>query len=87
MAPGKDKGDIILRKRYPVAPKEVDPDYLYDPAVRSDTMVDVLEYFISNQELPKPVIQNEDQAEEYYVIHPLLKHLALLEQKKIRENA
>ena len=77
-----DQGDIFLRKRYSAPNKGLNPDYIYDAAVRADTLVSLIEEYQSIGRLPDGIIQDENEAQEYYIIHPVLKHLALLKQEK-----
>lgn len=82
---GIDTGPVILKRRYP-APEGMDVDYLYDNAIRADAMISVVNALLSEGTLPHA---DEQPAEgwTYYVIHPLLKHLALLSlQPDGREN-
>lgn len=76
-----DQGDILLRKQYRPPKNGINPDYIYDSAIRADTLVSLMESYQSEGKLPDGILQEEDKAREYYVIHPLLKHLALLKQE------
>ena len=71
-----DTGPIIARKRYP-PPPGVDPDYVYDSVIRSDLLIFVLQEYSQHNKfinlLNQPLVGNN-----YYVIHPVLKHIALL---------
>lgn len=73
-----DEGAILCRKTYPMPPSGMDIDYLYDSLIRSDTLLEVLSYLQRNGSLPDGVAQNADSGETYYIIHPVLKHLAIL---------
>ena len=72
-----DTGPIIARKRYPPPPPGVDPDYVYDSVIRSDLLIFVLQEYSQHNKfinlLNQPLVGNN-----YYVIHPVLKHIALL---------
>lgn len=70
-----DTGPVLLRQRYPV-PTGMDVDFLYDNAVRADTMIKVIRDYVANGTLPAGEPQPE-AGTTYYVIHPLLKHAAL----------
>ena len=65
-----DNGPIIARRRYPPPPPGIDIDHLYDGAIRADLLISVL----SESKLQK--INSEGRRRIYYVIHPVLKHLA-----------
>lgn len=73
-----DTGPILARKRYPRPPAGVDIDYLYDPAIRADLLADVLATRQRLGHLPPPEPQRPEDGQTYYVIHPVLKHLAVL---------
>lgn len=73
-----DEGPVVARKRYPAPPPGIDMDYLYEPAMRADLLCDVLEYYYRESKLPEPMVQSDEEAQTYYVIHPLLKHVAIL---------
>lgn len=72
---GIDTGPIILRKSFPL-PSGIDIDCVYDPATRAELLTEVLETKLSSGEFPKASLANEP-GETYFVIHPVLKHLAL----------
>ncbi|MGR3175977.1 MAG: formyltransferase family protein [Candidatus Scalindua sp.] len=73
-----DEGPVILRKKYPPPPVGVDPDYVYDTAIRADLLVNVMVHLGEHNELPDSEEQEEEGGCTYYVIHPVLKHLAFL---------
>ena len=77
--PEVDNGPIITRRHFPAPPKGIDVDYLYDGAIRADTLQLVLKDFIANGVFP--TIPRDGETEIYYVIHPVLKHLALNSRK------
>lgn len=79
-----DKGPIVLRRQYPPPPAEVDIDYFYDAAIRADLMVETLSEWRSSNGFTAKISQESAGAENYYVIHPLLKHLSTM---KIRAAA
>ncbi len=73
---GIDTGPVLAKRHYPPPPPGVDPDYLYDTAIRADLLIAVLrDYRSKGLLLPKA---QETVGNTYYVIHPVLKHLALL---------
>lgn len=70
-----DTGDIIYQKKFP-KPNYQFIDEVYDPYIRSETLIDVLsEQMISNI---KTVKQNPSEGETYFIIHPVLKHISIL---------
>jgi len=77
-----DTGNVIAQKRYK-KPDIADIDNIYDPYIRSDLLVDVMKDYIKKGKL-KSKKQDNKPGETYYIIHPVLKHLAILmcRQKK-----
>lgn len=72
-----DTGPILMRQRYPIPPAGIDVDYLYDNAIRADLLVKTLSKLLYASSSITPYSQDEDSL-PYFIIHPLLKHLALL---------
>ena len=81
MSEGIDQGDILIRRKYPVPQRGIDPDYCYDSAVRATTLVDFIRAFELQNGIYEVITQSVDEGTEYYVIHPLLKHVALLSRE------
>ncbi len=77
--PQIDKGPVIARRRYPAPSKGIDVDHLYDGAIRADTLLHVLKEFIADGAFP--TISRDEELEIYFVIHPVLKHLALISRE------
>lgn len=73
-----DMGTILYRKRYPPPPAGMDCDYLHDAVLRSDLLLSVMAHLARFGALPERLSQNSDEGESYYIIHPVLKHLAIL---------
>ena len=71
-----DVGPVIRTKRYPLPQDGSSIDYQYDPAIRADLLVDVLETYASTGELR--AAEQPAEGETYYIVHPVLKHLAIL---------
>jgi len=71
-----DKGPILYRKEYKIFEKNIDFDYVLDPLIRAKTLI---ECFKNNKNLN--YIKQEDNEENttFYIIHPLLKHLSILQ--------
>jgi len=75
---GIDTGRIIKQKTYPAPPESIDIDTVYDPAIRTDLLIDVLkEYKRLGEEALLGNTQDSTVGQTYYIIHPLLKHLAI----------
>ncbi|MHC4990802.1 MAG: formyltransferase family protein, partial [Planctomycetota bacterium] len=72
-----DTGPIIRRKRYPAPPGGSDVDYAYDSAIRADLLTEVITEWAATGRFDQPVPQSSDDGRTYYIIHPVLKHVAL----------
>jgi len=74
MNEGLDTGPIVYQKNFP-KPDHFFIDEIYDSYIRSETLLDVLE----NNLLEKSItIQNIQEGNTYFIIHPVLKHIAIL---------
>jgi methionyl-tRNA formyltransferase len=72
-----DKGKVIAQKQFK-KPNIKDIDNIIDPYIRSDLLVDVMRNYVSSGSI-KSEPQNKNVGETYFVIHPVLKHLAILD--------
>ena len=80
MNEGIDCGDIIKKKKFKM-PTILDIDNIFDPHMRSELLIEILKDYVNQGEFHvKP--QNHDKGETYFIIHPILKHLAILESEK-----
>jgi len=70
-----DAGDIVFQK-YFKKPNHVFVDEIYDAYIRSETMIEVLQKKL----LEKNKIKKQDPSvgETFFIIHPVLKHIAIL---------
>lgn len=73
-----DVGEIVKRVWFDAPSKEINIDYFYDVAIRAYTLVQVLDEWKVNKTFSNIEKQSMDEGELYYVIHPLLKHLAIM---------
>jgi methionyl-tRNA formyltransferase len=76
-----DAGPILARKEYPPPPAGMDIDLLYDGAIRADLLIEVLKKVGAKGQVDK-TIARDSAGTMYYVIHPVLKHLAILSIKQ-----
>ena len=70
-----DTGNVIFQKKFPK------PDYsfideIYDAHIRSETLLEVLKNNLIQKD--KTTKQNPCEGETFYIIHPVLKHIAIL---------
>ena len=71
-----DSGKIIKSEEFN-PPKGVDFDYVFDPWMRSVTMVNILNDLNFSKEV-KLYENKPKNSEMYYIIHPVLKHISIL---------
>jgi len=82
MAPEIDGAPPLKIKDFPIPEDGRTIDYLYDPCVRAELLLEVIEDFKKKGSFQ----QQEDnlapkEHRTYYIIHPILKHLAILSLK------
>ena len=70
-----DTGDIIHQKHFQ-KPSHQYLDEVYDSYIRSETLIELLK----TKELPFSNLKKQDPSsgETYFIIHPTLKHIAIL---------
>ena len=66
-----DSGEILYQKEFIIKEKNIDFDYILDPLIRANTLVEFLK-----KDLYKKV--QEQEGNTFYITHPILKHLAIL---------
>lgn len=76
--PSIDTGPVLARRRYPRPPADMDVDRLYDSAIRADLLAHVIGIYHETGRLPRAEPQSPEAGRTHFVIHPVLKHLALL---------
>lgn len=80
ISPEIDHGAVIATREFPPPQDYETIDYLYDPLIRSELLVDVLLSY-KNKGSFESREQNEP-SDPYYIIHPVLKHVCILNSKK-----
>lgn len=73
-----DAGPILDVREYPVPPPDTDLDVSFDVAIRSDALIHILDRYRREGHLPPALSYPQGEAELYFVVHPVLKHIALL---------
>jgi methionyl-tRNA formyltransferase len=73
-----DSGPVLLNAQYPRPPKGVDIDHMYDNAVRADLLGRFLAHHLQGAQPLAPPATEGKVERTFYVIHPVLKHLAIL---------
>ncbi|MGB6009488.1 formyltransferase family protein [Castellaniella sp.] len=73
-----DTGGILARRSYPAPDRNIDIDRIYDASIRADTLIRLLRDYATTGSFAPPSPQKQDEGATYFVIHPVLKHLAIL---------
>ena len=72
-----DGGPVIATRAYPAPLDRSTMDDEYDPCIRADLLVQVLKRYQADGGLPA-FPQSETGGETYHIVHPVLKHIAIL---------
>lgn len=72
-----DTGPIIRTRRFPRPDDPESIDLYYDPWIRSELLIEILRDYASSGALPEQQ-QDYEAGETYFVIHPVLKHIAIM---------
>lgn len=72
-----DQGPVVLRRRFPPPADRTSIDLFYDAYIRSQVLIDVLQIYRLTGVLPAE-LQPTEVGRTFFVIHPVLKHLAIL---------
>lgn len=80
-----DEGEIIVQDTFQLPSEKVDIDYIYEPYVRSRVLLKAIDQYLEQGILPARQ-QRQEGEETYFIIHPLLKHIALLGIEKLQRK-
>lgn len=69
-----DTGEILSQKKFK-KPNHQYLDSIFDPHIRSEALIELLQNDLKSKER---VSQDPNEGETYYIIHPVLKHIAIL---------
>ena len=72
-----DTGPVIRSKTYPPPKDRTTIDLYYDPLIRAELLAEVLVEYARTGSMPTEP-QESTTGETYYIIHPVLKHIAIL---------
>jgi methionyl-tRNA formyltransferase len=76
-----DSGPVLLRREFPPPANRQAIDHIYDSGARAKVLVETLKNYMKcggwEFELPANI-----GGETYYIIHPVLKHIAILDKGK-----
>lgn len=72
-----DGGPVLVRRTFPAPPDRARIDHVYDSAARAEVLIETLRRYSCNGtwDFSEP---NNVGGETYFVIHPVLKHVAIL---------
>ena len=71
-----DSGPMLYRKKFPPPKDKTQIDHIYDSAARAKVLVETLSNYKDSGEFQTRY--GLDEGEIYYIIHPVLKHIAIL---------
>jgi methionyl-tRNA formyltransferase len=72
-----DGGPVLLRRKFPPPDDLLAIDHVYDSAARARVLIDTLKAYVTAGEWAFELPENVG-GETYYIIHPLLKHIAVM---------
>jgi methionyl-tRNA formyltransferase len=74
-----DCGPVLLRKKF-LPPKErTEIDHVYDSEIRAKVLIKTLDRYVESGNFDFD-LENNQGGEVFYVIHPVLKHLSILQR-------
>ena len=71
-----DSGPMLQRKNFPPPKDRTQIDHIYDSAARSKVLIETLFKYKNSGKFKCK--KNLEKGETYYIIHPILKHIAIL---------
>lgn len=74
-----DCGPVLLRKKFPAPANRQAIDHIYDAGARTKVLVETLQNYVKRGSWEFELPYNAG-GETYYIIHPVLKHIAILDQ-------
>ena len=77
-----DSGPILMRQKFPAPTDRQGIDHIYDSAARSKVLIDTLNRYVAKGEWEFD-LPNNVGGETYYIIHPVLKHIAILDKENV----
>ena len=77
-----DCGPILLRKKFPPPADRKEIDYKYDAEVRASVLIECIRKYLRKGEWVFEAADNNG-GETFYIIHPVLKHLAIMSDKEL----
>ena len=77
-----DSGHVLIRKKFPPPPNRQEMDHIFDSAARSKVLVDTIQSYLKKGGWDFDKDADRD-GETYYIIHPVLKHIAILAKNDV----
>ena len=75
-----DNGPVVRRREFEPPADRQTIDLTYDPWIRAQVIVDVLREYADSGRMPSAP-PDKSAGETYFIIHPVLKHIALLSSR------
>lgn len=75
---GIDEGPVLYKNTYNIKEKNIDFDYVLDPLVRAKALIE----FFNQKNIKFSNQNNNDEAHTFYIIHPLLKHMSIINHNR-----
>jgi methionyl-tRNA formyltransferase len=72
-----DSGPVLIRRKFPPPVERSEMDHRFDSAARAKVLVETLHTYVKNGEWRFELPENSG-GRTYYIIHPVLKHIAIL---------
>jgi len=77
-----DGGPVLRRRKFPPPPDLLSIDHVYDSAARARVLVETLKEYVRDGEWRFELPENAG-GDTYYIIHPVLKHIAILAEPQV----
>lgn len=75
-----DSGPVLVRREFSPPANRQAIDHVYDSAARASVLVETLKQYLQLGNRWEYELANNDGGEIYYIIHPVLKHIAILDK-------
>jgi methionyl-tRNA formyltransferase len=72
-----DCGPVLLRRKFPAPKNQQAIDHIYDSGARAKVLIETLKNYLEQGEWKFELPANTG-GETYYIVHPVLKHIAIL---------
>lgn len=76
-----DSGPVLLRRKFSAPDNRKDIDHVYDSAARAKVLIETLQCYVESGKWSFE-LENNRGGETFYIIHPVLKHIAILSEDK-----